>query len=171
MLTRIKLLQPTDTLTLGHAYRLITNQGILTSLELERSHSKLFKDDSLSVYEATLMKLKRGSQLATTYSFHPPIEDPMESETDCISTISSTILHNSDNFTHAVDAAAANCSLSSISSASSISPSVADLKPRITSGRSICGDRRRIRTSAGGAALSERGSQSSGGATMEDFEG
>ncbi|CAN1777218.1 hypothetical protein LINPERHAP1_LOCUS13964 [Linum perenne] len=75
------------------------------SLELERSYSKFFKDDSLSVYEATLMKLKRGSQLATTYSCHPPIE----SETDCIS---STILHNSHNSTQA----------------SSIGPSATDLK-------------------------------------------
>ncbi|CAN1129942.1 hypothetical protein LINPERPRIM_LOCUS12951 [Linum perenne] len=79
------------------------------SLELERSHSKLFKDDCLSVYEATLMKLKQGSQLATTYSCHPPIEDKMESETDCIS---STILHNSHNSTQA----------------SSIGPSATDLK-------------------------------------------
>ncbi|KNA09468.1 hypothetical protein SOVF_153180 [Spinacia oleracea] len=31
-------------------------------LELERLPSKLFKDDSLSIYESTLAKLKQGSQ-------------------------------------------------------------------------------------------------------------
>lgn len=31
-------------------------------LELERLPSKLFKDDSLSIYESTLVKLKQGSQ-------------------------------------------------------------------------------------------------------------
>ncbi|KAL2539607.1 hypothetical protein Adt_00585 [Abeliophyllum distichum] len=35
--------------------------GSLGLLELERPNSKLIKDDSLSIYETTLLKLKRGS--------------------------------------------------------------------------------------------------------------
>lgn len=30
--TRVKLLRPTDTLDLGHAYRLVTSQGLFTSI-------------------------------------------------------------------------------------------------------------------------------------------
>lgn len=33
--TRVKLLRPTDTLSLGHAYRLITSQGLLHFLYLQ----------------------------------------------------------------------------------------------------------------------------------------
>ncbi|CAN0826950.1 hypothetical protein LINGRAHAP2_LOCUS845, partial [Linum grandiflorum] len=75
--------------------RLRPPSSSLDSLELERSHSKFFKDDSLSVYEATLMKLKRGSQLATTNCCH----SPMEAESDCISSISSTTSSHGSNST------------------------------------------------------------------------
>ncbi|XP_010696175.2 uncharacterized protein LOC104908723 [Beta vulgaris subsp. vulgaris] len=47
-------------------------------LELERLPSKLFKDDSLSIYEATLVKLKQGSQLNLT----PTSPDSMDSESN-----------------------------------------------------------------------------------------
>lgn len=41
-LTRIKLLRPTDTLVLGQAYRLITSQGLFSTLILLSSLSFLF---------------------------------------------------------------------------------------------------------------------------------
>ncbi|KAL2932808.1 Vacuolar protein sorting-associated protein 13B [Bienertia sinuspersici] len=51
-------------------------------LELERPPSKFFKDDSLSIYEATLVKLKQGSQRSTTseHDLSPTLQDSMESE-------------------------------------------------------------------------------------------
>ncbi|PSS07702.1 Up-regulator of cell proliferation like [Actinidia chinensis var. chinensis] len=42
--------------------RVRPSSSSLECLELERSHSKIIKDDSLSIYEATLIKLRQGSQ-------------------------------------------------------------------------------------------------------------
>ncbi|CAL1405794.1 unnamed protein product [Linum trigynum] len=70
--------------------RLRPPSSSLDSLEMERSHSKFLKDDSLSVYEATLMKLKLGSQRAVLLPPHP--DDPMDAETDSVSSSSSTPL-------------------------------------------------------------------------------
>ncbi|KAK1571966.1 hypothetical protein Q3G72_025532 [Acer saccharum] len=53
----------------------------LDTLELERAPSKLFKDDSLSIYEATIMKLKLGSQR----NLDPPSEIAMGTESGCAS--------------------------------------------------------------------------------------
>ncbi|KAF2314159.1 hypothetical protein GH714_023799 [Hevea brasiliensis] len=46
---------------------------------LERPPSKIFKDDPLSIYEATLIKLKLGSQRDLSSSF----KETMEMESDC----------------------------------------------------------------------------------------
>ncbi|CAI0548197.1 unnamed protein product [Linum tenue] len=69
--------------------RLRPPSSSLDSLEMERSHSKFLKDDSLSVYEATLMKLKLGSQRAVLLPPHPD-DDPMDAETDSVSSSSSS---------------------------------------------------------------------------------
>ncbi|KAK2648073.1 hypothetical protein Ddye_015562 [Dipteronia dyeriana] len=53
----------------------------LDTLELERAPSKLIKDDSLSIYEATLLKLKLGSQR----NLDPPSEMAMGTESGCAS--------------------------------------------------------------------------------------
>ncbi|KAL9439032.1 hypothetical protein AB3S75_024653 [Citrus x aurantiifolia] len=52
-------------------------------LELERMPSKLIKDDSLSIYEATLMKLKLGARR----DLGPPPEVSIKIETECDSAI------------------------------------------------------------------------------------
>ncbi|KAJ8450645.1 hypothetical protein Cgig2_020282 [Carnegiea gigantea] len=53
-------------------------------LEMESPCSKLFKDDSLSIYEATLLKLKRGSRLSLSseHNLSPVSEDSMELESN-----------------------------------------------------------------------------------------
>ncbi|KAM7483420.1 hypothetical protein LguiB_008003 [Lonicera macranthoides] len=51
----------------------VSPSNSLEELELERLPSKILKDDSLSIYEHTLMKLKQGSQNALS----SPIEDAM----------------------------------------------------------------------------------------------
>ncbi|KAH7549758.1 hypothetical protein JRO89_XS13G0077700 [Xanthoceras sorbifolium] len=53
----------------------------LDNLELERAPSKLIKDDSLSIYEATLMKLKLGSQR----NLDPLSEMAVGAESSCAS--------------------------------------------------------------------------------------
>ncbi|KAK3225163.1 hypothetical protein Dsin_005025 [Dipteronia sinensis] len=54
----------------------------LDTLELDRAPSKLIKDDSLSIYEATLMKLKLGSQR----NLDPSLEEmAMGTESGCAS--------------------------------------------------------------------------------------
>ncbi|CAN1179801.1 hypothetical protein LINPERPRIM_LOCUS36483 [Linum perenne] len=50
-LTRIKLLRPTDTLTLGHAYRLITNQEVMKGLRAKKQ-SKLSQTHIVESSEA-----------------------------------------------------------------------------------------------------------------------
>ncbi|XP_057548927.1 uncharacterized protein LOC130827277 [Amaranthus tricolor] len=53
-------------------------------LELERLPSKIYKDDSLSIYEATLMKLKKGSQrcLSSEDTLSPVSQDSMDVESN-----------------------------------------------------------------------------------------
>ncbi|KAL9235570.1 hypothetical protein vseg_010318 [Gypsophila vaccaria] len=52
------------------------------SLEQERPPSKLLKDDSLSIYEVTMMKLKQGARqsLISEHSSSPMSQDAMDIE-------------------------------------------------------------------------------------------
>ncbi|CAI9113045.1 OLC1v1013572C1 [Oldenlandia corymbosa var. corymbosa] len=58
----------------------------LEALEMERSSPKIIKDDHLSVYESTLMKLKEGSQRCQTLNQ----TDAMSTDVSCVTATDST---------------------------------------------------------------------------------
>ncbi|KAL9999555.1 hypothetical protein Hdeb2414_s0016g00483491 [Helianthus debilis subsp. tardiflorus] len=60
----------------------------LEVLEMERTPSKLLKDDSLSIYEKTLLKLQQGSQLDLS---SVPEEATNTSTSPLVSTVSSNM--------------------------------------------------------------------------------
>ncbi|CAI0398868.1 unnamed protein product [Linum tenue] len=72
-LTRIKLLRPTDTLTLGHVYRLITNQEVMKGL-LAKKQAKLNQnnpqsaEDQQSASKSEDRRKQSSSVLPTTIS-------------------------------------------------------------------------------------------------------
>ncbi|KAK9049463.1 hypothetical protein SSX86_030966 [Deinandra increscens subsp. villosa] len=69
----------------------------LEVLEMERTPSKLLKDDSLSIYERTLLKLQQGSQLNLS-------SNPEESSNPSTSPSMSTITSNEASVAvHAAD--------------------------------------------------------------------
>ncbi|KAH7857453.1 hypothetical protein Vadar_012873 [Vaccinium darrowii] len=63
-ITRIKLLRPTDSLTLGHAYRLITTQEVMKGL-WEKKCAKMKKRETESGDKKDEMKEKVGSEIET----------------------------------------------------------------------------------------------------------
>ncbi|KAL3571054.1 hypothetical protein D5086_028303 [Populus alba] len=62
--TRIKLLRPTDTLVLGHVYRLITTQEVTKGLWAKKQ-AKLKKNDPESEEKPERVKEKQGSGVDT----------------------------------------------------------------------------------------------------------
>ncbi|KAJ6411705.1 hypothetical protein OIU84_008310 [Salix udensis] len=62
--TRIKLLRPTDTLVLGHVYRLITNQEVMKGMWAKKQ-AKLKKNDPGSEEKPERVKEKQGTGLDT----------------------------------------------------------------------------------------------------------
>ncbi|KAF9667831.1 hypothetical protein SADUNF_Sadunf15G0064200 [Salix dunnii] len=62
--TRIKLLRPTDTLVLGHVYRLITTQEVMKGI-LAKKQAKLKKNDPESEEKPERVKEKQGSGMDT----------------------------------------------------------------------------------------------------------
>ncbi|KAJ6676722.1 DUF4228 DOMAIN PROTEIN [Salix viminalis] len=62
--TRIKLLRPTDTLVLGHVYRLITNQEVMKGMWAKKQ-AKLKKNDPESEEKPERVKEKQGTGLDT----------------------------------------------------------------------------------------------------------
>lgn len=62
--TRIKLLRPTDTLVLGHVYRLITTQEVMKVL-CAKKQAKLKKNEPGSEEKPERVKEKQGSGLDT----------------------------------------------------------------------------------------------------------
>ncbi|CAK7336637.1 unnamed protein product [Dovyalis caffra] len=65
---------------------------------LERPPSKILKDDSLSIYEATLMKLKLGSQRDLSSAF----DEAMEMESECSTTCASSSMESNNTSTNAL---------------------------------------------------------------------
>ncbi|XP_059655133.1 uncharacterized protein LOC132302314 [Cornus florida] len=79
--------------------RVRPSSSSLECLELERSPPKIIKDDSLSIYETTLMKLRQGSQrdlsslsensmnayISSTSASIPPYEEALTIDYDCSS--------------------------------------------------------------------------------------
>ncbi|KAL9338051.1 hypothetical protein Peur_069820 [Populus x canadensis] len=65
---------------------------------LERPSSKILKDDSLSIYEATLMKLKLGSQRDQS----SPFEETVEMESESSTTSASSFVESNNTSTTAL---------------------------------------------------------------------
>uniref|UniRef100_A0A1J3C9Q6 Uncharacterized protein n=1 Tax=Noccaea caerulescens TaxID=107243 RepID=A0A1J3C9Q6_NOCCA len=61
-LTRIKLLRPTDTLVLGHVYRLVTTQEVMKGL-MAKKCSKLKKEGKLSEDKLEMVKAVSSNKL------------------------------------------------------------------------------------------------------------
>ncbi|CAA7021809.1 unnamed protein product [Microthlaspi erraticum] len=61
-LTRIKLLRPTDTLVLGHVYRLITTQEVMKGL-MAKKCSKLKKEGKVSEDKLEMVKALSSNKL------------------------------------------------------------------------------------------------------------
>ncbi|GFQ03522.1 hypothetical protein PHJA_002496000 [Phtheirospermum japonicum] len=59
-ITRIKLLRPTDTLVLGHVYRLVTSQevmkGVLAKKQAKTKHGNIMTEKISSEFEAVIRK-------------------------------------------------------------------------------------------------------------------
>ncbi|KAK7386906.1 hypothetical protein VNO78_27274 [Psophocarpus tetragonolobus] len=61
LLTRVKLLRPNETLTLGHAYRLVTTQEVVKALKAKK-HAKMKKSQVNTVESMQIVQLaKAGS--------------------------------------------------------------------------------------------------------------
>ncbi|KAK1433892.1 hypothetical protein QVD17_10810 [Tagetes erecta] len=88
----------------------------LEVLEMERTPSKLLKDDSLSIYEKTLLKLQQGSQLDLSSI---PEESTNTSSSASVSTVTSNEVSTTVN---ATDNASTGVFSSSGSSQSMIVP-------------------------------------------------
>ncbi|XP_044488790.1 uncharacterized protein LOC123213419 [Mangifera indica] len=58
--TRVKLLRPTDTLSLGHAYRLITTQEVLKVLKAKK-HAKAKKQQQESIENLQIAQERQSS--------------------------------------------------------------------------------------------------------------
>ncbi|XP_044494808.1 uncharacterized protein LOC123217748 [Mangifera indica] len=61
--TRVKLLRPTDTLSLGHAYRLITSQEVMNVLKAKKyAKTKKLQQESVENFQITQEKQSSGSE-------------------------------------------------------------------------------------------------------------
>ncbi|ESW25663.1 hypothetical protein PHAVU_003G054700 [Phaseolus vulgaris] len=60
LFTRVKLLRPNDTLTLGHAYRLVTTQEVVKALKAKK-HAKMNKPRVKTVESMQIMQLEKAS--------------------------------------------------------------------------------------------------------------
>ncbi|KAJ4837616.1 hypothetical protein Tsubulata_044301 [Turnera subulata] len=131
--------------------RMRPSSSSLDSLEMERPPPKILKDDSLSIYEATLMKLKLGSRREPSSSMEEAVDMESDCSTGSVSRTSMetvTMEHDStptctsqlrlisaDEEAMAVDS---NCSSASVlSSTSSACQSVGDLMQQQSSNMSI----------------------------------
>ncbi|CAJ1940037.1 unnamed protein product [Sphenostylis stenocarpa] len=60
LFTRVKLLRPNETLTLGHAYRLITTQEVVKALKAKK-HAKMKKSQVNTVESMQIVQLEKAS--------------------------------------------------------------------------------------------------------------
>ncbi|XP_047170254.1 uncharacterized protein LOC124838641 [Vigna umbellata] len=60
LFTRVKLLRPNETLTLGHAYRLVTTQDVVKALKAKK-HAKMKKPHGKTADSMQIMQLEKAS--------------------------------------------------------------------------------------------------------------
>ncbi|KAK7362000.1 hypothetical protein VNO77_04097 [Canavalia gladiata] len=65
LFTRVKLLRPNETLTLGHAYRLVTTQEVVKALKAKK-HAKMRKPKGNAVEAMQIVQMEKASSDSET---------------------------------------------------------------------------------------------------------